>query len=79
MCSNYTFKNHKGFLYALYKHHYLELLEKQEYQKVSIEVVFCRCNGMLIQTDLFLEYNEGLLLLKVLNPSKSLLFLAVVF
>jgi len=33
MCSNYTFKNHKGFLYTLYKHHYLELLEKQEYQK----------------------------------------------
>ena len=30
----YSFKNHKSFLYAIYKQGYLELLEKQEYQKV---------------------------------------------
>ncbi|KAM9964460.1 hypothetical protein ACTFIW_004224 [Dictyostelium discoideum] len=28
-----TFKNHQSFLYAVYKQAYLELLEKQEYQK----------------------------------------------
>jgi hypothetical protein len=33
LCLKHTFKNHKSFLYAIYKQGYLELLEKQEYQK----------------------------------------------
>ncbi|KAF2068728.1 hypothetical protein CYY_009949 [Polysphondylium violaceum] len=33
LCSKNTFKNHQSFLYAVYKQAYLELLEKQEYQK----------------------------------------------
>jgi hypothetical protein len=28
------FKNQKAFMYAVYKQQYLELLEKQEYQRV---------------------------------------------
>ncbi|KYR00548.1 hypothetical protein DLAC_02562 [Tieghemostelium lacteum] len=33
LCTKNTFKNHQSFLYAVYKQAYLELLEKQEYQK----------------------------------------------
>jgi hypothetical protein len=29
------FKNQKAFMYAVYKQQYLELLEKQEYQRVQ--------------------------------------------
>ena len=35
LCLKHPFKNHKSFLYLIYKQGYLELLEKQEYQKVS--------------------------------------------
>jgi len=30
-----TFKNQKAFMYSAYKQQYLELLEKQEYQRVA--------------------------------------------
>jgi COMPASS component SWD3 len=40
LCIKYSFKNHKSFLYAIYKQGYLELLEKQEYQKVDSILYF---------------------------------------
>jgi hypothetical protein len=33
------FKNYRSFLYAAYKQAYLELLEKQEYQKVWFDLL----------------------------------------
>eukprot|EP01135_Chromosphaera_perkinsii_P008304 Nk52_evm1s1253 gene=Nk52_evmTU1s1253 len=33
LCSRYSFKNQKVFLYAVYRQQYLELIEKREYQK----------------------------------------------
>ncbi|KAL6070987.1 WD40 repeat-containing protein SMU1 [Balamuthia mandrillaris] len=33
LCTKQTFRNHKSFLYAVHKQQYLELLEKQEFQK----------------------------------------------
>jgi hypothetical protein len=33
LCLKYAFKNHKSFLYAVYKQKYFELIERQEYQK----------------------------------------------
>jgi hypothetical protein len=34
LCTKQTFKTQQSFLYAVYKQAYLELLERQEYQKV---------------------------------------------
>lgn len=36
------FKNQKGFMYAVYKQQYLELLEKQEYQRVRRLTIFMK-------------------------------------
>jgi len=34
LCSGFTAKNYRPLLYALYKQQYLELIDRQEYQKV---------------------------------------------
>lgn len=44
LSTKHTFKNQQSFLYAVYKQAYLELLERQEYQKV--------CFGNLIDSNI---------------------------